>query len=498
MKSELLSHWNVQMREESDALSNSIVNAALFSDHSDTAFLKGALQTYLDETGCYIVTPDADLLPQIALAQRLDYPDIALRPEGLFGELVFSDLMKSLQRKPDLACLLVDMTWCLNMSWGARALEHWGALVDQVCAELGIIIVSLYNKELIVEEQMQAAFRVHRQFLAPSGKYENPHWMPRHLIEGATLDEQLGFLLGRVVPEFADRSFHNTDLPNAARGATPGWLPPPRHSVAVAASTQRWHIHCLGRLRVYVGGNMPVNWQISGSAPKKSRALFAYLLNRGETGTHIDQISEFLWPDDGQEDSKRARARHTISMLRKTLGSADTVKRSGEFYKLAIPSGSWIDIKSFEQLCRRGLALFRHGDLDAALRVYHSAEQLYEGDLFEDLPLEYVQSEVEDWCMPRRIWLREMMIKLQYDLSHVLRQKDRIREAGEHCHKALSLDPINDLANIEVMHVLHMQGRREAMTRQFRQYQAAMQENGMIHETSDVHEVYTKLLEQEV
>ena len=57
--------------------------------------------------------------------------------------------------------------------------------------------------------------------------------------------------------------------------------------------------------------------------------------------------------------------------------------------------------------------------LRPALRVYAAADQLYTGDLFEDLPLEYVRSETDDWCMPRRIWLREMAVKLQYDFAKV-------------------------------------------------------------------------------
>lgn len=480
-----------------DPPKRAVSNAAMFCDYTDAAFIGAALETYLDQPGAYVVTRSAQVLPQIPPAYRLSYENLALQSEDLFGELVLKDLITTLQSHRNLACLIVDMTWCLNMSWGSRAVEHWGALADQASEQLGISVVSMYNKELIVEEQMQAAFRVHRHFLAPSGCYENPHWMPRDLIERGTLDVQLGFLLGRIVPEFADGRFQKTVLPNAARGATPDWLPLPRHTVAVAASTQCWHIHCFGQLRVYVGDNALVHWEIPGSAPKKSRALFAYLLNRGDAGTHVDQIGEFLWPDDISEDRKRARARHTISMLRKTLGGKSTVQRSGEFYQLAIPTGSWIDINSFEQLCRRGLALFRHGNLEDALRVYRSAEQLYKGDLFADLPREYVQSELEDWCMPRRIWLREMVIKLHYDMSRVLRQQKRLREAGEHCQKGLALDPINDLTNIEFMHVLHAQGRRAAMSRQFGQYKGAMQENGLGNETSEVQTVFRTLLAQD-
>lgn len=165
-------------------------------------------------------------------------------------------------------------------------------------------------------------------------------------------------------------------------------------------------------------------------------------------------------------------------MLRKALGDAGAVARVGEYYRLTAPPGSWIDIDTFEQLCRRGLSLYKRGELAAAMRVYGAADQLYGGDLFEDLPLEYVRSETDDWCMPRRIWLREMAVKLQYDFAKVCMSSGRTREALTHCQKALAIDPASEGANAEAMKIFVAQGRVDAMHRQYRQYRAALQAIG--------------------
>jgi DNA-binding SARP family transcriptional activator len=320
---------------------------------------------------------------------------------------------------------------------------------------------------------MQAAFRAHRQFLAPSGLHDNPYWIPADLLDGALLDDQLSFMLGRVVPDYADlRARRRTGQQNA-RGATPSWLAKPRALIGARPGPARWHIHCFGQLRVFIG-NRAVDWRMQGGAPKKTKTLFAYLLQSGEKGAHADRIGELLWPEDGSEDTKRTRLHHTVAMLRKTLGDAGAVVRMGEYYRLNPPQGSWIDIDTFEQLCRRGLSLFKRGEDEAALRIYAAAEQLYTGDLFEDLPLEYVQPEQEDWCMPRRIWLREMALKLQYDFSKVLMRSKRTREALEHCMKALAIDPTSEGANAEAMKIFVAQGRVDAMHRQFRQYLQAL------------------------
>ena len=179
-------------------------------------------------------------------------------------------------------------------------------------------------------------------------------------------------------------------------------------------------------------------------------------------------------------------------MLRKTLGEADAVIRSGEYYRLNPPPGSWIDIDTFEQLCRRGLSLFKRGEIAAALRVYSAADQLYEGDLFEDLPLEYVRNDTDDWCMPRRIWLREMAVKLQYDFAKVCMKSDRTREALEHCQKALVIDPTSEGANAEAMKIFVAQGRMDAMHRQYRQYRAALEAIGA-SEGIEIRSLYREL-----
>ena len=126
------------------------------------------------------------------------------------------------------------------------------------------------------------------------------------------------------------------------------------------------------------------------------------------------------------------------------------------------------------------------------LRVYAAADQLYGGDLFEDLPLEYVRSETDDWCMPRRIWLREMAVKLQYDFAKVCMSSGRTREALAHCQKALAIDPTSEGANAEAMKIFVAQGRTDAMHRQYRQYRAALEAIGA-REGLEIKSLYREL-----
>lgn len=447
------------------------INAAVFYDTEDMRFVTASLDCVLDVSKAVLLSDDPELLPDIPAGHRLPFDETALDHSPLDPEEVFARLRSRLDA--NAGGLVVDMGWAVANLQGAASLESWGAVAERLARAFGHPVVSIYNQDLTIEEQMQAAFRAHRQFLAPSGLHDNPYWIPADLLDGALLDEQLSFMLGRVVPDYADlRARRRTGQMNA-RGATPSWLAKPRALLGARPGPARWHIHCLGHLRVFIG-NHPVEWRIKGGAPKKTKTLFAYLLQSGEKGAHADRISELLWPEGGSEEIKRTRLHHTVAMLRKTLGDADAVLRAGEYYRINPPRGSWIDIDTFEQLCRRAVSLFKRGEDEAALRVYAAGEQLYAGDLFEDLPLEYVQPEQDDWCMPRRIWLREMALKLQYDFAKVLLRSNRTREALEHCMKALAIDPTSEGANAEAMKIFVAQGRVDAMHRQFRQYQQAL------------------------
>lgn len=467
------------------------VNAALFYDTADAAFVNAALGHVLDLGTALVVSDEAALLPQVPPARRLTVAKTGLLAAPLDPAQVIALL------RPLLAAagggLVVDMGFVMANTHGAGSLESWGAAAQLLAADLGCPVVSLYQLDLTIEEQMQAAFRAHRQFLAPSGLHENPYWIPPELSDAALLDEQLSFLLGRVVPDYAGLRARRQAGQMFARGATPSWLAKPSAAPAPLRPPggQRWHIHCLGPLRVFIGPH-EVNWQIESGAPKKTRTLFAYLLHSGEKGAHADRIGELLWPEGASGEVKRKRLHHTVAMLRKTLGDAGAVQRLGEYYRLNAPRGSWIDIDTFEQLCRRGLSLVRRGEDEAALRLYGAADQLYAGDLFDDLPLEYVQPEQEDWCMPRRIWLREMAMKLQLDYSTLLSRSGRSREALDHCMKALAIDPAFEGAHAEAMKIFLAQGRTDAMHRQYRQYRQALASIGA-SEGAEIKALYSEL-----
>lgn len=392
--------------------------------------------------------------------------------------------------------LLVDMSLVLNGPLGGRATETWGHVAHRLAQNSKTRVISVYDQEKMIEEDLAASLRSHQYLLVPSGLYVNPFWLPEDLAEQGSTDDHMRYYLSQIAPDYAQNPTLASRLPSAARGASPDWVKPAPSALAAAGQSVRWQIHCLGELKVDIGGGRPVNWRVSGASPIKTQLLFAYLLTRGARPTHADRIAEIVWPDNRSEEDKRKRLHHTISNLRKVLGGKDSIRRSGAQYMLNIPPGSWIDMDRFEQLCRRGLALLTDENLDAAYKVYAAAERLYRGDLFEGLPIDSLDYELEDWCVSRRTWLNSMATKLNYDMSKVLRRTDKLNEALLHCQKALAFDPTDENGNLEMVRVLLAQGRLDAVVRHVKQFERISESNGIPMRASNFFSEYKKIISQ--
>lgn len=372
--------------------------------------------------------------------------------------------------------LVVDMAWGWITPAASANFDVWGSLCSDL-ANAGGRIVSVYDWRMLIGDQLLSALRSHRQFLSASGARENPFWLPNEYLRTGSVRQQVSFLLGRAVPDWADLTLPATAEDSAARGAVPSWLGD-REPGPMQGLDTRWKIRCLGRLRIYTSASNQVTWAIPGAAPKKTKALFAYLLLSGEAGAPLERLGDLLWPDETDETRIRARVHHAVSMLRKTLGGKAHVERRGDFYHISLPPGTWIDLRAFEQFCRRAKSLETAGQHEAALQMLAAAERLYSGDLFEDLAADHVEREIDNWCLPRRSWLKQMALKVQRDKASLLRRRGELREATKACQKAFEMDPACEIAHEEQMRVFHAQGRRDALGRQYRQYLDALDQIG--------------------
>jgi two-component SAPR family response regulator len=400
--------------------------------------------------------------------------------------------------------LAVDMSWSLQTNSTAANFEGWMHVASQVAANTGVTVASLYNRSLLIDEHLHVALRGHPSVLTAEGTLPNPYWLPPELLTNGTLRQQVDHWLGAISPQLQRDS--TGSAAHSAEGADPLWLlrraaddkgPAPR------THHERWKIRCFGRLRIYRLDGSQVSWELPGGATRKTKTLFAYLLQKGGQGATTEELSDLLWPDMDSLEAARNRLYHTVRSLRQVLGEnpkddsgAQYVRRDGSRYILTPPERSWIDISTFEQLCRQSQTHIKAGSSDEALICLQAADRLYTGDLFEDIPVQYADDTDRDWCWSKRYWLRDMYFKVQRDAARIYRERKDYSAALTNCHKALAIDPLCEIAHEEAMHVLFAQGRREAMERQYRLYVESLKHFDNRPQSGSLRETYFRLLRQ--
>ena len=387
------------------------------------------------------------------------------------------DLTEVLAATQAGSVLAVDMGWGLQTASATANFEDWMGIAQNLARACDRPVVSLYNRSLLIDEHLLAAVRGHSAILAAEGIVPNPHWLPSQLSQSGTLREQVNFWLGGLAPSLT-RSDRAADR-HAAEGADPMWLlnrQAQEPAIPWEGVRERWKIRCFGRLRVYRADGSQVDWAVDGGATMKTKTLFAYLLQQGGKGATAEDLADLLWPAAESAEAARNRLYHTVRYLRLALAGTgatagpEHVRRDGANYVLVPPDRSWLDISTFEQLCRQSQGHLKTGDSDEALICLQAADRLYTGDLFEDISSEYVDNQERNWCWTRRYWLRDMFLKVQRDAARLYRERAEYSAALNHCQKALAADPLAESAHEEAMQVFAAQGRREALDRQYALY----------------------------
>jgi DNA-binding SARP family transcriptional activator len=377
------------------------------------------------------------------------------------------------------ACLVVDMSWALASHTAAANFQDWMAVAEALVERLAVPVISVYNRKLLIDEQLLSALHGHPKILSAAGVKTNPFWLPSETLSRGTLRQQIDHWLLAISPDLAVP--RGQPPCHAAEGANPMWLL--RRGVEDSGGRDGdvhgpWRIRCFGRLRVSRNNGEEIVWDAPGGATRKTKTLFAYLLHKGGDGAEAEDLADLLWPDAASQEAARNRLHHTVRYLRRALAPeaeadhAGHLRREGSRYILAPPERSSLDISSFEQLCRQSIAHTQAAALDEALLCVLAAERLYTGDLFADIPVAYVDDSSRGWS--RRIWLREMFLKVQRDAASIYRRRQDYSSALAHCQKALAIDPLCEIAHEEAMLIFDAQSRPDAVDRQFKLYRRAL------------------------
>lgn len=416
--------------------------------------------------------------------------------------------MTSDGRVPNRTVLVVDMDWLLQAPSAMANGALWGTLIERILAMGTMGCLSLYHRRHLPERDLLAGLHAHAAVLAADGCRINPYQLPAEasVNPGSAYASQMrvDHWLGRLSPTLRTEPSTNSRGADAATAPLSGGeLHEMLRSSASevdetpdeSGARERWKVRCFGSMRVYRVDGQPIEWHREdrpgkAGSTRKLRGLFAMLLLSAERGATAAELVEVLWPDATSPELALNRLHHTVNELRRCLLPPTSppgriaprnhpyLVRHDQRYFLRLPPNSWIDVEEFPQLCRQGGDLLRDGRLREALICFESALKLYTGDLFADLPASLTDGADADWCASTRAWLRELCLKVHGDCARSHRELGNLLQAAAHCHTLLAQDPASSFAHAELMRLHALQGRREALERQFQLYRQTVPDAG--------------------
>jgi DNA-binding SARP family transcriptional activator len=153
---------------------------------------------------------------------------------------------------------------------------------------------------------------------------------------------------------------------------------------AACAQGPPLEVRCLGPTRLTAGGAVI-------APPRRSRLVLQYLIAHRGRPVPRDVLLEAFWPGSSPRAARNS-LNVAITLLRRAFrpvyGDCPVVVFRDEAYSLDPGLEVRVDAEDFERLAREGDALRRAGDAEAAAGAYRRADELYDGDLFEDEPYE--------------------------------------------------------------------------------------------------------------
>jgi DNA-binding SARP family transcriptional activator len=229
-----------------------------------------------------------------------------------------------------------------------------------------------------------------------------------------------------------------------------------------AAARPSYHLRLLGDAdarEVSRGTERDLGWKL-----RRSFQILAYLASSPELQAGREELSEAIWPVEGERTIDR-NFHPTLSHLRRTLEGERKRKVPGPLlfrggvYRLN-PEIDWqIDVREFDRRIEEGRGLAARGERRAAAAAWREAWRLYHGP--------FLQGHYEAWVSGRREKYQRLYVELLRDLGDVYLQLERCEEALDAYRSVLLEDPLQERIHVAVMRLYAGQGRRDLVRRQY-------------------------------
>src|SRR6516225_1019026 len=195
-----------------------------------------------------------------------------------------------------------------------------------------------------------------------------------------------------------------------------------------------------------------IDWR-PGKAPKKARALLAYLAAQEGEAVSRERLADLLWPYQGSEQARHS-LRNCLLELRKSLGASAATHLVADFSNCRLQD-VLADLDYFERLARS-----QH------LAELQAAADLYRGEFLADFDIN--SEPFQEWLAAER----DRTLAIICDVLHRLTsQQDAAGEpdaAIQSGRRLVALDPLSEFGQRALMRAYAHAGRRGEALRQYK------------------------------
>lgn len=218
-----------------------------------------------------------------------------------------------------------------------------------------------------------------------------------------------------------------------------------------------WSIQLFGGLRIRQSERV-----ITRFRTQKTGALLAFLAYHSQKSQAREVLIEMFWPDTTPE-SGRHNLSHALSSLRHQLEPpgvpAGAVLVADRFSVELSPEAFTTDVADFERALRTATQARNAPD---QMPLLAQALETYKGPLLPDYD--------EDWIVPEQERLAQRFQQAAAQLIGLREKAGDTEGALEIARRAVSLDPVREEANRELLRLLTATGQIEAALRHYREY----------------------------
>jgi DNA-binding SARP family transcriptional activator/predicted ATPase len=198
------------------------------------------------------------------------------------------------------------------------------------------------------------------------------------------------------------------------------------------------------------------------------RALLAYLAVEADRPHRRERLAGLLWPEQ-PDPVALSNLRYALYHLRQAIGDHEAMPSflfpTRETLQFNTASDHWLDVSAFEQhITDSELASQRVSE--SAIRNLESAIELYRGRFMEgfflrDCPL------FEEWLLFKQEHIDRQMLSALHRLTQIHAALGEYERAEPYARRLLALEPWDEEAHRQLMHLLALSGRRGAALAQY-------------------------------